>query len=347
MFARRASLRELSLLCRSLGVMLHSGVAVHKALDMASRKTGGPRMRAVLKEATSAVLSGSDVTAALKGRRGYFPELFTDMLEVSEQSGAMPEVLKGLGEHYDNMIRLRRAFIGQITMPVVQLFAAIGIVAGLILILGLVGAGKGNGAEDLLGWGLTGPSGAITFLTISLGSIAAVFALYYVAAFTFQQQRFLDGLLLQIPVVGGCLRSFAIARFAWAYSLTAQTGMPIQKSLQASFNATGNGAFRGAGESVCLMVGHGEELHNALRSAGVFPEEFVEIVEVAESSGTVPEALARLGPDFEEQARRSLKMLAETVGWVVWVAVSGLIVFVIFSIFSKYVGMLNQFGGGG
>jgi hypothetical protein len=30
----------------------------------------------------------------------------------------------------------------------------------------------------------------------------------------------------------------------------------------------------------------------------------------------------------------------------VWALVAGLIVFVIFSIFSKYVGMINQFGGG-
>lgn len=346
MFARRASLRELALLSRSLGTMLHSGVAIHKALDMASRKVGGPRMRAVLSEATREVLSGSDVTAALRARKGYFPELFVDMLEVSEQSGAMPEVLKGLGEHYDNMLRLRRAFIGQITMPVVQLLMAIAIVAGLILILGMIGSAKGNGAGDMLGWGLTGPEGAITFLAMSLGSVAAVFGLYYVVAFTFRQQRLLDGVLLAVPVIGGCLRSFAIARFAWAFSLTSQTGMPIQKALQASFNATGNGAFRGAGEQACLLVHHGEELHVALRSAMVFPEEFLEIVEVAESSGTVPEALARLSPDFEDQARRSLKVLAETAGWVVWALVAGLIVFVIFSIFSKYVGMINQFGGG-
>ncbi len=147
MFARRASLRELALLSRSLGTMLHSGVAIHKALDMASRKVGGPRMRAVLSEATREVLSGSDVTAALRARKGYFPELFVDMLEVSEQSGAMPEVLKGLGEHYDNMLRLRRAFIGQITMPVVQLLMAIAIVAGLILILGMIGSARGTGRE--------------------------------------------------------------------------------------------------------------------------------------------------------------------------------------------------------
>jgi type IV pilus assembly protein PilC len=345
LFPASISMKSLSLLCRTLGTMLHSGIAVHKAFDMASRKVGDSRCRAVLGEVTREILQGSDVSTALRDQPGYFPELFVDLVDVSEQSGAMPEVLKALGEHYDNMLRLRKAFLGQIAMPVFQLLFAIVIVAGLILILGLIGEAKGNGANDMLGWGLSGPSGAITFLSITLGSLAAIFAAYYVVAFTFQKQRILDGLLLRIPVVGGCLRSFAIARFAWAYSLTAETGMPVRKALAASFRATGNGAFRGASDLVCQLIQQGEDLSSALRAADVFPEEFLQIVEVAESSGTVPESLARLSPEFEEQARRSLKTLAEVFGWLIWAMVAGLIIFVIFSVFSSYVGMINEAGG--
>lgn len=343
-FNRSIPLKTLATLSRSLATMLHSGVAVHKAFDMATRKTGDATCRRVLEQVTREILQGADVSTALRCEPGYFPELFLDMVEVAEHSGAVPEVLKALGEHYDNMVRLRRSFIGQITPSILQLLAAIGIVTLLILILGMIAENRGGNA-DMLGWGLTGSAGAVQFLVVSLGSLASIFGLYYVISYGFKKQRLLDGVLLRIPVLGNCLQSFAIARFSWAYALTAQTGMPIARSLGASFRATGNGAFQGASDTVCALVKEGEELSVALRAGGVFPEDYLQIVEVAESSGTVPESLARLSPEFEDQARRSLKMLAETAGWLVWVIVAGLIIFVIFSIFSRYVGMINNAGG--
>ena len=77
-----------------------------------------------------------------------------------------------------------------------------------------------------------------------------------------------------------------------------------------------------------------------------FPEEYLQIVEVAETSGTVPETLERLGPQFEDQARRSLGALAAALGWLVWIAVAAFIVFIIFSIVLTYVGMINDAASG-
>jgi type IV pilus assembly protein PilC len=142
------------------------------------------------------------------------------------------------------------------------------------------------------------------------------------------------------------MRSFAIARFSWAFALTQQTGMPIRRCLSASFRATGNGAFTGAAPGVCDLVMRGEELSAALDSARLFPEDYLHLVQVAETSGTVPETLERLSPQFEDQARRSLQALAAALGWVTWVFVAGLIIFIVFSIFSRYVGMINDLSRG-
>lgn len=344
-FGSRIPLKTMAVLCRSLGTMLHSGLPILKAFDIAARKTGDARCRRVLAEVTAAIHGGSDVSSALRQHGGYFPDLLIDMVDVSEQSGALPEVLAALAAHYDNLVRLRRSFLTAIAWPVIQLVAAILIVAFLIFILGIVaemGGGKGAKPTDMLGWGLTGTVGAIVWLTMSFGSIAAIVGGYYLVAKTFRQQRVLDGLLLRVPVIGTCMRSFALARFSWAFYLTQQAGMPIGQSLQASLRATGNGAYAGTIPQVCDLVKQGEELSVALDATRLFPEEFLQMVQVAESSGTVPETLERLSPQFEDQARRSLGALAALLGWLVWVVVAGLIVFIIFSIFLRYVGMINS-----
>jgi type IV pilus assembly protein PilC len=151
---------------------------------------------------------------------------------------------------------------------------------------------------------------------------------------------------MKVPVLGNCMRSFAIARFSWALALTQQTGMPISRSLELSFRATGNGAFVGASRDVCDSVLNGSELSQALDEARLFPEEYLSLVQVAEASGTVPETLERLSPQFEDQARRSLSALAVMLGWLVWSIVAVFIIFIIFSFVMKYVGMINAAANG-
>lgn len=348
MFGSRIPLKTLAILCKSLATMLHSGVALLKTLEIASRKTGNGRCRQKLADVRSEVQQGTDIAQALRDQNGYFPELMSDMVSVGEQSGALPEVLDGLAAHYENIVRLRRMLIGMITFPALQLVAAIFVVALVIFILGIVGQSQGPGTKpvDMLGLGLLGLSGAVKWLAMSFGSIFAVIGGYYLIATVFRQQRFLDGVLMKIPVLGGCMRSFAIARFSWAFALTQQTGMPISRSLELSFRATGNGAFVGASPAVCNSVLNGRELSEALDEARLFPEEYLSLVQVAETSGTVPETLERLSPQFEEQARRSLTALAIMLGWLVWTVVGVFIIFIIFSVVMKYVGMINSAANG-
>ena len=86
----------------------------------------------------------------------------------------------------------------------------------------------------------------------------------------------------------------------------------------------------------------GEELSDVMSSTGLFPAEYVEIVIIGETTGTVPEKLEQMSPRFEEDARRSLKMMASAISWLVWCILAGFIIFIIFSIMLTYMGQLGQ-----
>lgn len=347
MFFNQIPQKTLAVVCKSLGTMLHAGVSLLKALDTLAKRTGNARCRRNLLDVRQQVQQGSDIAAAMRAQGSYFPDLTIDMIHVGEQTGQLPEVLDRLSDHYENNVRLRQMFLGLIAWPVIQLVAAILIVGFLIWILGAIGDTKGGGnAVDMLGWGLLGTSGALIWFGGSFGTIFSLLGGYFVLSRAFQQKRALDTLILSIPVVGGCMRSFAIARFSWAFALTQQTGMPIARCLDASLRATDNGAFAGASRAVQDEVLAGEELSAALAGTRLFPEEYLQMVQVAETSGTVPEALERLSPKFEEQARRSLVLMATTVGWLVWLVVAVFIIFIIFSVVMRYIGLINAAASG-
>ena len=345
-FSPRVGWKSLAIWCRSLGTMLNSGVSLIKALQISGGQTADAQMQAIMRAVVTELKSGEDIATALKSQGDYFPDLVTDMVHVAENTGALPEVLTGLADHYENLLRLRRMFLSQIAWPMFQLFAAIFIIAGLIFLLGVVGQSTGGKAFDVLGLGLTGTTGALLWLWYCFGTMATLWIVYMFVVRGLRQQALIHGLLMKIPVVGDCLRSFAVARFAWAYALTQQSGMDIKPSLQASLKATSNGAFIAATSQIVTHVMEGEDLTDACQASRLFPPDVIEMIRVGETSGTVPETLQQLGPRFEERARRSLVILTSVFAWLIWLLVAAMIVFFIFRIALFYIGMLNDVASG-
>ncbi|MEW4488535.1 type II secretion system F family protein [Thalassoglobus sp. JC818] len=335
-----ASQKQLALFCRSLGTSLESGIDVVRALQSASRRTSGS-FRVILDDILDQVKSGTDVATAVESHGTYFPDLFSDMIQVGEQTGSLPEVLRALADHYENSVRLRKNFISQITPSLIQLVVAIIVVAGLITILGWIAASSGMNL-DILGWGLVGVSGALKWLGFWAMGAVVLFVTYQILNRSLVGKKSMHRTMMRIPFVGRCMQDFAIARFSWAFHLTQNAGMAIDPSLDSSMRATSNGAFIASTDHVIRDVNQGESLTSALDATQLFPEDFIQTVDVAETAGTVPEALHRLSPQFEENAKRSLQSLTEALGWAIWTMVAGFIIFVIFRVVLWYVSLIND-----
>jgi type IV pilus assembly protein PilC len=287
------------------------------------------------------VRDGNEMAEAMRAQGRAFPTLMIEMVEVAERTGALPEILRGLADHYDNNLRLRRTFFSAIAWPVFQLLAAIFVNAIVIFVLGLLGGGRGQ-PYDVLGLGLHGTTGAILWLMMTLGTLTAIVVGYLLFRRTFASQQVLDPLLLQIPVIGHSIRSFAIARFSWAFSLTQQAGMSMKESLRSSLRATSNGAYMAAARPMWEGIHNGQTLTEAMAETRLFPPDYLQIVEVAEEAGAVPERLEQLSPQFEDQARRALGALTVALGWAVWTMGAGFMIFLIFRIVLGYIGQIND-----
>lgn len=332
----------LAIFSRSLSTMLHSGVNIVKSFQVAGSQSLDPQLKRASKEIVDDIRRGTQVAEAMRRQSDAFPELMIDLVDVAEQTGSMPEVLAALADHYDNLVRLRRTFLGAIAWPVFQLLAAVFIVAGLILILGWIAGTRNEKPMDMLGFGLTGTTGALIWLGGCFGVAFALFMAYKMLTKGLQGQSIVHSVLLQVPVIGACLRSFAVARFSWAFALTQQAGMSIEPSLEASLKATGNGAFAASIPQTVAMVRAGEDLTTTLQATGLYPRDYLELVRVGETTGTVPEALERISPQLEDQARRSLSAMTAAFAWLIWALVAAMIVFIIFRVFSNYVAMINE-----
>lgn len=340
-------LPSLATVSRNWATMLDSGVPVVRATELAGRKAKTGQVRRAMSEVSAQVAKGTGLAESVEQTRA-FPELFVDLLSTAEKAGAVPEVLRALADHYDQVVNLKREFRSMLLPSALQLLAATLIIALLIFILGIIGDfGGGNGpAFDVTGLGLSGGSGALIFLGIVAAAVVAAILFYKIVTSSVASAKIFHEVLLHVPVVGKTMRNLALARFSWAFSLTQNAGLDIRESLAASLRATGNGAFIGATDRLNELVMSGEPLSSAMEATGLFPDDYLELVMVGENTGTVPEALARVGPQLDDAARRSLRALATFTSYLVWASVAVMIVYIIMRVALTYIGMINEAAAG-
>src|SRR5436309_9197827 len=163
LFSSRLSLSNLVELSRALRHYLGAGLTLRDVFRQQADK-GPLRVRPIAGRIRDALEQGDSLEAALERERSAFPPLFLSMAGVGEESGNLPEIFHELENYYLLQQKLRRQFISQIAWPVIQLVMAIFVVAGLILILGIIAEIRGADKPfDPLGLG-TGEGAAIRFL---------------------------------------------------------------------------------------------------------------------------------------------------------------------------------------
>lgn len=346
-FSPRIGQRELAQLCRRMATALEAGLDVRSVV---AREATGRASRGLLKQMTQISLAtkqGKSLRDAVDATGNYFPQLFREMVDIGEQTGHLDSVFRHLAEHYEHQLSLRRAFISAITWPAIQLVAAVSIVGLLIWVMGILeqympSKDKNSPPIDMLGFGLKGTSGLLIYCSIVGSVVLAGFLFYQALRRGWFWVRPVERLIFKIPVLGNSLETLALARLAWSMQLTLDTGMDLLKALPLSIKSMRYALYTDHTEQVVQGVRKGIPIHEALEATEVFPRDFVDSLEVGEQAGRLPESLAILSKQYQEQAQRALAALTVVAGFAVWALVAILIIMVVVRLMMFYVGVIND-----
>jgi len=114
---------------RTLETLIHNGVPILKALTISEETVGNSVIAAEISAARARVTDGSSIAGPLAAG-GVFPELFTDMLAVGEETGDLPGALKQIARRYDEELDFSIKILTTVLEPVMIL--------GVALIIGFV-----------------------------------------------------------------------------------------------------------------------------------------------------------------------------------------------------------------
>jgi type IV pilus assembly protein PilC len=333
---------DIALFTRQMATMMKAGVPLLQSFDIIGEGFENPKMRTLIDDVKQEVAAGNSFAASLRTRPQYFNDLYCNLVDAGEQSGALETLLGRIATYLEKTEALKAKIKKAMTYPISVVIVAIIVTA--ILLIKVVpqfeSVFAGFGAE------LPAFTQVVVGMSRGLQEWWYLFLLgFFGIGFTFKEAHkrsekfrdFLDRTLLKAPIVGDILYKSVVARFARTLSTTFAAGVPLVEGLVSVEGAAGNVVFRRAIAKIRNDVSSGTQLNFSMRATGVFPSMAIQMTAIGEEAGSLDEMLDKTAEYYEAEVDNSVDnlttLMEPLIMSVLGVLVGGLIIAMYLPIF--------------
>jgi type IV pilus assembly protein PilC len=139
---------------RTLGTLVSSGVPILQALTIVKETSGNVIIGQAVADVHESVKEGETITAPLEASN-VFPPMVISMVDVGEQTGALPEMLMKIADNFDDEVDNAVAAMTSLLEPIMIVFLAvvvgsivIALFLPLITLIDQLGSEGGGGGGD-------------------------------------------------------------------------------------------------------------------------------------------------------------------------------------------------------
>ena len=296
---------DIALLTRQMATMMKAGVPLVQSFDIVAGGSDNPNIKNLIYSIKEEVAAGGSFAGALRKKPKYFDDLFCNLVESGEQSGALETMLDRIATYKEKTEILRAKIKKALTYPVAVVVVAL-IVTGILLVKVVP-----QFAATFSSFGSDLP--AFTLFVLHLSNLAQDYwfivlagLIAFVLSFNTMKTRskaFRDGvdkLMLKAPVIGQIVYNSIIARYARTLSTTFAAGVPLIDALESCAGATGNSVYEKAVLKVRDDVSSGTQLNVSMISTNLFPSLLIQMTVIGEESGALDDMLGKAASYYEE-----------------------------------------------
>lgn len=307
--------KDIAVFTRQLATMMRAGVPLLQAFDIVGRGSTNPRLTKLLADIRSDVETGTSLSMAFRKHPLYFDALYCNLVEAGEAAGILEELLDRLALYQEKIVALKNKIRSALIYPIAVLVVAF-VVLSIIMIF-VIPSFK----EVFTSFGADLP--APTLLVISMSEVFvqwwwAIFGVVFGGAYFFFQswkrsekmQKFMDRLLLKVPVFGDLVNKSAVARWTRTLATMFAAGVPLVEALDSVGGASGNAVFAEATEQIQKDVSTGTALTTAMQMSGVFPTMVLQMASIGEESGSLDHMLGKAAEFYEDEVDEMVKGLS-------------------------------------
>ena len=307
--------RDIAVFTRQLATMMRAGVPLLQSFDIVARGSTNPRLTSLLNDIRGDVETGTSLSASFRKHPTYFDALYCNLVEAGESGGILEALLDRLAIYQEKTVALKNKIKGALTYPIAVMVVAFIVVA--VIMIFVVPAFK----DVFSSFGADLPAPTLIVIAMSeffvsywwlMGAIIGGGFYFFMQAWKRNEkmQKFMDRLLLKIPIFGDLLYKSAIARWTRTLSTMFAAGVPLVEALDSVGGASGNAVFSEATEKIQREVSTGAALTTSMQNTGIFPTMVLQMASIGEESGSLDHMLAKAADFYEDEVDEAVKALS-------------------------------------
>ncbi|HEX4038901.1 MAG TPA: type II secretion system F family protein [Acidobacteriaceae bacterium] len=348
--ARKAKLETFLIFNQQFLTLIKAGLPILGSLEMLAKGQKNANFSGQLQNVAARVRTGESISSAFEAQGG-FPLMYTTTLLAGERSGNLEEVLG----RYLSFQRISLAFRKKLQASLIYPAVLITLVCGMFVFLVTFVVPQFAKLYAQIGTKL--PS--MTLAMLALGQGAQHYFFYIVPAvalivfFAWRWSRSdagadrIDRIRIALPLFGKIWLKYQVAMFARTLSTLLTGGIPLVPSLETAARSITSKRISKAVFSSVTSVREGKGLAKSLDATRVFPELSVEMIEVGESTGALPQMLNSVAEFFEEDVQTALTAALALIEPAILIVMGVVVVTILIALYLPIFSMSNaaNFGG--
>jgi type IV pilus assembly protein PilC len=348
---KRANLEAFIIFNQQFLTLIRAGLPILGSLDMLVKGQKNPTFRAQLENVAARVRTGESLSAAFEAQGG-FPLIYTTTLLAGERSGQLEDVLSRYLAFQRISLSFRKKLIASLLYPCLLITM---VVALFIFLISFV-VPRFAMLYDQLGTNLP----AATRMLLSVGNnfqhyilwLLAGFALIVYALFRYSQTPAgaarIDRMRIGMPIFVNIWRKYQVALFVRTLSSLLTGGLPPVPSLETAARSISSSTIAKAVLASVGTVREGKSLAQSLEKTQVFPDLAVEMIDVGESTGALPQMLNSVAEFFEEDVQTALTAALALIEPAILIVMGTVVVAILIALYLPIfsLGQASTMGGG-
>lgn len=307
---------DMAIFLSQCAILLNAGVPVVRALTVLAQQTHSPSFTEIIEKIRIEIESGHSFARALQKFPDVFDTLTVSAVHTGEASGVLDAIMTKLAAHKKREMELAGKVKAAFTYPCTIFFCSI------VLIFFVSQFFLSNMLPLLISQGLEPSWYTIALMTVSSFlnhplTITILLALIVTAPPYLSRamrkpsvRHRIDGWLWRMPLIGAMMKKVELARFCYQFTFMFESGIPLLKSLGLICANCGSLHMQQSLNTAINHLREGESLWACFKSAGIFPQSFIQMIKVGETSGKLSLCLRNLAEYYEQDVSSSVETLA-------------------------------------
>ena len=341
---------DLLVFFRQMAVMLKSGVPLSQALELLAENMTNKEFGANILDVSKRLGSGEELSSSLSNYPRIFSPIMIGLIEAGEAGGILSPVLERLASLIEAQNKIKGQITGALIYPVAILVLAVSISLALLIFIvpTFDDMFKSMGAElPALTSFMLVLSRIVTslgFLIIAPISVFICFYLFNISYSTQSGRKFIDNLVLKIPLFGDLILKSELASMSDTLSTLINSGISIVEAIERCINASNNEIIKIALRRSISLVTQGQELSVSLEKAKVMPRLLVSMIKIGEETGALSFMLENLANFYKREVEEAVTVLTKAMEPAVIFVVAAIVGTIVISLYLPMFSLINEMG---